>query len=278
MKETPPSPRLRIVSLDQVRLHEDYDARRVRELKVRLRRNNVLKNPVITVECDDCYIVLDGATRTQALLEMDIPHIIVQVVSYDDPGIQLESWYHAINEPDPTCLLNKIGAIHGMRSRPAELKDLKPSLNGRRHMLGFLTKDGRAVCFQSTLGFKERCLQLNQIVQLYRDKAHVHRTTEVDLPALLPRYPDLSALILFPPFKPADVIHSAMNNVKFPMGITRHLIPGRALGLNVPLTILEQDTGLEEKNVWLERMILDRIQKNSVRQYEETTFIFDDGL
>ena len=40
-----------------------------------------------------------------------------------------------------------------------------------------------------------------------------------------------------------------------PAGITRHVIPQRALRLNIPLHILQQDRPLEEKNDWLHEKI-----------------------
>ena len=89
-------------------------------------------------------------------------------------------------------------------------------------------------------------------------------------------HPGLTAVVVFPPFTPDDVRRCACNEVKLPMGITRHLIRGRALGVNVPLDLLAGDGSLEQKNAWLQEDIQSRLRQNKVRLYEEPTFVFDE--
>ena len=60
------------------------------------------------------------------------------------------------------------------------------------------------------------------------------------------------------------------------MGVTRHLISGRALGVNVPLVLLAGDRPLEEKNAWLHGHLQNRLRRHMVRLYEEPTFVFDE--
>jgi hypothetical protein len=60
------------------------------------------------------------------------------------------------------------------------------------------------------------------------------------------------------------------------MGVTRHSISGRALGLNVDIVMLDSDIPLEQKNVWLEDLIKSRVKGNRVRFYPEPVFRFDE--
>ncbi len=83
-------------------------------------------------------------------------------------------------------------------------------------------------------------------------------------------------IVAFPLFTPEDVTHFAQNDLKLPMGVTRHLISGRTLGLNVALDVLASDQTLEEKNSWLEDMVRDRIRRDNVRVYQEPTIVFDE--
>ena len=89
-------------------------------------------------------------------------------------------------------------------------------------------------------------------------------------------HPDLTAVIVFPPFTPEDINHCASNEAKLPMGITRHLISGRALGVNVPLDLLASSRPLDEKSVWLHDYLQNRLRRHMVRLYEEPTFVFDE--
>ena len=74
----------------------------------------------------------------------------------------------------------------------------------------------------------------------------------------------------------SDVIHCALNQTRLPTGITRHLVSGRALGVDVPLEVLRDERSLEQKNAWLQDMTLERIRRNKVRVYQEPVIIFDD--
>src|SRR5581483_3330233 len=75
---------LSIVSLDDVLLHEEIEHKRVDKLIERLRADRVLKNPPIVTKVENGdttrYIVLDGASRSTALRELNVPDILVQIV------------------------------------------------------------------------------------------------------------------------------------------------------------------------------------------------------
>jgi hypothetical protein len=60
------------------------------------------------------------------------------------------------------------------------------------------------------------------------------------------------------------------------MGITRHVVAGRALGMDVPLEWLTDSQSLEAKNAWLNDLILQRLKANKVRLYQEPVFVFDE--
>ena len=93
-------PDLRIVPRDAVHLHEDADPVRVERLSQRLRRDGVLRNPPAAAALPGGgFVVLDGANRTSALARLGIPVLPLQVVEYDDPGVQLDVWRHLIVEP-----------------------------------------------------------------------------------------------------------------------------------------------------------------------------------
>ena len=83
--------RLRIVPLDQILLHEAHHEKRVRRILTAVRDDGFLRNPITVTKHEGRYVQLDGATRVIALQEMGIHHIVVQVVSYEDPEISLEN-------------------------------------------------------------------------------------------------------------------------------------------------------------------------------------------
>ena len=262
--------------MPQLRLHEDFDPWRVKRLVISLSHQGLLKNPLMVAESEDTYIVLDGATRATALAEMGVPHALVQLVRYDDPAVKLQTWNHVLVGIPCSSLLQEIGRIPNLRSLPADLPEVQAALNARRAVVGVVTEENRAITYASGESSHGQLRQLAQVVAVYRGRAEVHRATEVDMLDLFAVHPGLTAVIVFPPFTPDDVRRCAYNEVKLPMGITRHLIRGRALGVNVPLDLLAGDGSLEQKNAWLQEDIQSRLRQNKVRLYEEPTFVFDE--
>jgi hypothetical protein len=97
-----------------------------------------------------------------------------------------------------------------------------------------------------------------------------------DIANLIPYYEDVVALLVFPCFEPDDILHLSANGAKLPAGITRHVIPQRALRVNIPLHILQEDRPLEEKNAWLHELIKTKLVNRQIRFYQEPTVLFDE--
>ncbi|HEX9675538.1 MAG TPA: hypothetical protein VGA07_06135 [Anaerolineales bacterium] len=282
--------RLRIVPLDRILLHEAHDAKRVERVMAAMRQDGYLRNPIIVIERQGHYIQLDGATRSMALAEMGVPCALVQIVSYEDPEVSLSSWNHVLVDFPAQRLYAELGVIEGLDCVPCDPAEIGPALRARnapaalrpedpgkrQALLGIISRDGEGLLVRVEGELKEQLGQLSSVVAVYRGQAEVRRVADLELGGLMAQHPDLSAVVGFAQLQPEDVIHCASNRTKLPMGITRHLVGGRALGVDVPLEVLADDRTLGEKNAWLEQMILERIRRQKVRVYQEPVIIFDD--
>lgn len=85
------------------------------------------------------------------------------------------------------------------------------------------------------------------------------------------QYPKENIVVIFPTFTPQQVIESAKSGVLLPTGITRHLVKGRVLNINLPLSLFDDKKSLEEQNRQQDKLLL---QKRS-RLYEEATINFE---
>lgn len=86
------APDLRILPLKLLVEHEFSDKQRTMPLANRLEAEGVLKNPPIVTpigDGDQRFVVLDGANRTTALSSLGYPHVLAQVVRYQEPIITL---------------------------------------------------------------------------------------------------------------------------------------------------------------------------------------------
>ena len=262
MKLEPSAIQLRFVSLDDLLLHEEHDPYRAKRLALTLKREGKLRNPPIVAEHGHRYIVLDGATRTTALREMGYRDVLVQIVDYASDTIQVSAWHHVVVGLSHNRLLANLADVDGLTLQPVDAETACRML-GTREIVGCVVmRNGQHFAVLCEGDENRRANLLCHLVAEYRGKTEVHRTIEVDLPTLAAEYPDLTAVIVFPTFSPDEISHIALNGDKLPMGVTRHVVAGRALGLDIPLEMLTDSQSLDAKNDWLKDLIAKRLQAN----------------
>jgi hypothetical protein len=271
-------PVLRIVPVANLVVHEYTDEQRILALLPRLERDGMLKNPPIVapVAGSQKYVVLDGANRTAVLARLGCRDAAVQVVDYNDPDLELLVWNHLVAAESAEAVLEPIRQIAGLRMRRVALP-MARALLANRGVIGYLLPvEGAVTVLEGGLTLEGETDLLNKIVDTYRARLRYHRVKSDELKALLPYYDGAAVLVAFPTFQPEEVAHLASNGAKLPAGITRHVIPQRALRVNVPLHILQEDRPLEEKNGWLHEQIKMRLLNREIRFYQEPTVLFDE--
>jgi hypothetical protein len=267
---------LRIVHSTDVIVHEAVDPIRVERLAQRLRADGILRNPTVVAEGGGKYVVLDGATRVAALRELGIRDLLVQIVDYHAPNIQLYAWFHVIVEMSWDELLRGIEDLEGIEIKAMDLELARSALSLRSILCYLVLQDGTVLAAKGGMNLEAQASLLNDIVDLYRGRAEVYRVTSDEIEDLLEEYPDLTAAIVFPCYSRGEIMRISLNRAKLPMGVTRHIISGRALGLNVDLVMLDSDIPLEQKNIWLDSLIRRKIKDKRVRFYQEPVFRFDE--
>lgn len=267
-------PDLHIVSLDEVVLHEDPDIERVARLVDRFSADGILKNPPVVGRTDGQRrrIVLDGANRVTALRKLDYPHVLVQELDLSDPGLVLDSWHHAIEYLTPEQLREHARSVDGVEVVAGEGEPL--SAPGVLARLRFA--DGTAVTLHSEGGLMDRVGQLQEITRLYHHFALFDRVSYTDLEHLTRHYRNFTALVSFPPFNREDLLEVTGHDRRVPSGMTRVLLPKRALRFNLQLEILRAGLSLEEKESWLQQTIREKVADKAIRFYREPTFFFDE--
>src|SRR5205823_4314944 len=98
---------------------------------------------------------------------------------------------------------------------------------------------------------RERNALLHAVVDIYRGR-RFYRVTSDSLEDVLARHPEVTSIVVFPRFEPAEIVELASHGSRLPAGITRHVIRWRALRVNIPLERLaDGEQSLEDKNRWL---------------------------
>lgn len=265
---------LRVVPLEKVLPHEQTDPRRVDRLAARLEAEDILINPPVVVETNDHYVVLDGATRVTAFRQLNIPHLIVQVVSPQD-GLNLRTWFHIIRQVNLAHLLKLLAAMPEISMKETDAQHVFNELAEYGGLCYIHTFDDRVFLVQAAPNVS-RLHALNKLSETYIAAGLITRTLSCDIASLKNEYPDLTALVVFLEYTVEQVLQIAGAGLVIPAGITRFIIPGRVLRINVPLTLLKSDQPLAEKNQWLRQYVINRLNNGGARYYEEPVYLLDE--
>lgn len=265
---------LQVIPLDNIFPHESVDPHRVERLAKRLAADGILVNPPVVMEVGGRYIVLDGATRTAALRQLNYPHVIAQVISNHEK-LSLDTWFHAIRRVKPEALIELLANITEISLIESEPQRALKDMVEHNSLCYAHTVTDQIFLIQPASGVNHLDA-LNRFTETYIEAYEVARTLNGDIRSLRQEYNDLTALVIFPEYTVKHVLQIAQVGHVLPAGITRFIIPGRVLRLNAELSELKADKPLSEKNEWLNRLVLDRLEKGQIRYYEEPVYLLDE--
>ncbi len=254
-------PSLRVVPIAKVVRHEEVDPLRVQGLVERITTDLIQVNPIICVETDHQYVVLDGATRTESFRQLGLEHVVIQVVDPDE--VRLETWHHVIRECSPAEVLDVVEGRKPLSTDPAG-----------RGTPRITTSDGSLVSVIGS-GLSPNAT-LSALVGSYLGRWAVSRIIDPSVDVVAKRFPDWSAVVEFPSLTVREVMKAALSDDLLPAGVTRFLVPERVLRINVDLALLQEPATVEQKQGALDSLVLARSRDGRVRRYEETVIVLDD--
>jgi len=257
----PHMPVLRVVALTLIRRHEEIDPLRVSRLSERIAAEKIQVNPMVCIEAPGGELVLlDGATRTESLKKLGLEHAVVQIVQ--PGGVGLGTWHHVVRGCSPDELAAAIEACTEIElQNGAEPPSVIANTGSTLHVVGpGLTANAT----------------LSALVGTYVGKWNVTRTTDPRPETTASSFPDWTAVVEFPTLDVEDVMRAAVTNDLLPAGITRFVVPERALRLNMPLDLLDSGATIEEKQDALNQLLEQRARDGRVRRYEEPVYVLDD--
>lgn len=248
-------PALRVVPIGAVKRHEEVDPKRVSQIRDRVTAEQVQINPVICMEADGRFVVLDGATRSEAILRLGLSNIVIQVV--DPATVTLETWHHVLRDCPPDEVLERIATAPGLLLSDA---GGTPQVTAREEVR------------YSVLGSEmSPNATMSALVDAYIGRWETSRIIDPQPSTVTRRFPDWSVIVQFPAVDIEDVTKAALDDDLLPAGVTRFLIPERVLRLHAPLSIL-----ISGDQAALDRLIDERSVSGRVRRYEETVVILDE--
>lgn len=266
---------LRIVPIDTVVPHEIEDPRRVERLSSHLRKEGWLRNPPLVVKKDATHVILDGTTRTHAMRILGYQHILVQVV---EPGrVRVDTWNHLVQRMSDADFWAELNKLPLLTFRQLVGSSMGESPNRWAGRLYFANGEAYSIELPRDCTPAGEVEALNRLVSIYTGEREIRRCLESDIDTLKKEYKDLTALVSFPHYTAHDILEFGLQGQRVPPGITRCIVPGRVLRVNVDLTLLESSVlTLEQKNARLREYIHARLVRQPLRYYEESIYIFED--
>lgn len=275
-------PHLQLVSTGKIRFHEQPEPHRTLRLMDRIRREATLRNPPIVASMSNGdFLLLDGANRVSAFRDLKYAEIPVQVVDYGQEGIQLKGWHHLLLQGRALSLRAQYAALPGVSLKPVPHDQLKTLLELRRVYAVLVDESAAAWGLFPESGqppsINQRMAVLNQVIGGYEGQSRLERIKLADyskLPEVIQSVDH--QLCLFPVLTKEELLQLAMEGVLIPTGITRHLIPGRALGINLPLGFLTELPDAASRERHFENHLLKLEMEGRIRFYEESVFIMNE--
>lgn len=248
---------LRIVECQSVTPHERAQPARVTALAERLASARVLRDPIVALENGDTHLVLDGATRLAALKKLGCNHVVVQQTT--QPEVSLAEWNHLVLSDDLEGLVGVVGQLDGI-----ELSDEEKPGSGRLLFPGgetwHISFSGEGDFTTALAKLADTCAALGTVIRTTRSLV-----------------PDQGALVVYPRFTVDDVLEAAASGRLLPAGVTRFVIPGRALRLDYPLDMLHFAEPVTLKQRRLDDFVDMRFRAGAVRRYDEAVILLDEA-
>lgn len=270
--------KITIIDIASIHMHEETIPEVVQKLATDLLKDRVLRHPIIVDE--KTLVVLDGMHRAAALRMIGCVRIPVCLVDYDNSSITVETWWRAFKE-DRGELIRELTGPNIQTERTA-LEEAKIKLENRTASAFIATREECLIIKSKRYDLKQNYHLVTDMEQRAKSLGYV-MSYETESDALLKlEEGSVRTILAPPPIRKEDVREFGVRDDLFPHKATRHIIPARPLGINVPIEIL-QDQHMELSQVnrqlieSLKTRQLQKLQPGAMienRRYDEQVFLF----
>jgi len=265
-----------IVETDGLLLHEETIPAALEWMIGALKQDGVQKSPVIVDR--ETLVVLDGMHRVIALRSLGCRFTCVCLVDYMDPLIKVDRWCRVVSQPIGLGALEERFAGLGL----TKIKHGAERGEGARILL--MLEDGYYEMLASGTEILPAFEAVSSIEAWLREMG-LEVTYETESDAEEKHEMGEAGFVVCPPrIDKSHVIETARAGRVFTFKATRHVVPARPMGVNVPLEMLrDNESSLEDANQALSEMLekrrLQRFEPGRVwgnRRYEEAVYLFED--
>lgn len=249
--------RISLIPINEVRLHEECDSSLLSKIIESIKGEGIIKDPIAIEDRD--FIIIDGTHRYLALKELGCKIIPSVLYNYRSNKLRIACWYRCINRaPSMEILPN---------AEPVDREMALSMLNSRKASIAIILKDSSYVIDWSDIYNAYKLL--DSLTEKYREYG-IFYAKERDAFRLLDSGM-IKVVLAAPTITKHEVLEITKRGVLLPKKSTRHVLPYRVIGLNIPIDLLMEE--LEEASKRLHNVL----KKGSFNIYrdEEELYIFE---
>ncbi|MEM2897327.1 MAG: ParB N-terminal domain-containing protein [Candidatus Bathyarchaeia archaeon] len=268
-----------IAPISKLYLHEEIIPEMLEQLSNEIIVDGVIRHPIIVDK--NSFVVLDGMHRVAAAENIGCKKIPVCLVDYFNPNILLGRWFRAIMGIKALNELYEILNKLSLRFDKAKLEEAEKLVTDGTFPAFIAYTDGSIIIKTGVNSIMEAYLMIAAIEKELKNKGFkISYEVESDAIVML-EGKKIDAVLAMPPIKKEDVVKYGLERKLFPHKSTRHVIPARPLGVNVPLELLKRNHSDEEVNTALLKILKSKKLKKFLpgsiienRRYEEEIYMF----
>jgi len=271
---------IKLVELGKLHIHEEIIPKLLGSMVDEIKSNGMLRHPIITDM--NTLVVLDGMHRVAALKKIKCRYVPACLVDYDSPKVKVGCWYRTISRKASTnALLDLIRQLK-IKLDKASTAEAKCALDDRKAVAAILSKKDCHTISAKASGIREAYAWVGRIEKTFANSGlNVSYETERDAEENVKSGQAIAA-VMTPRATKSEVLEAALSEKVFAHKTTRHMVPMRPMGVNVPLKWLDGSESLDECNHMLVEHIkkrgLERLPSGSTferRRYDEELLVFE---
>ena len=138
-------PNLQILPTKLLVPHEECDPRHVEKLSRRILEEGILKNPPVVAPHSQKAIAMSYWMEPTVRLSFQhagVPHIVAQLVSYADPGVMVDTWYHVVSGMKLDEFETALTQIVGVQFQASNLEEARWALVAEEALAYIICENG----------------------------------------------------------------------------------------------------------------------------------------
>ncbi len=251
-----------LVPLRRLSAHEEVIHDLKNDLMMRMRMDNVLRDPIIADYKRG--LIIDGTHRAAVLREMNMDYVVIQHIDYMDPNLRLYRWFRLYK---------------GVKSIPTEIDEMVVkkdifSMSGLDRYPLYIVYKGVLSILSNDIDMENIMDGMRVVEDIFEKYGYERGFISEDEVVMRSEVLENSLLLGYRYITKKEVLELHEKGYILNHKSTRHVPPYRAIGIDIPIDYLSTDN-IEKAVKYLENIKLEYIGEKVVvdgRYYAEKVF------